>query len=49
MEDHGFCKGEKVNDPKNAMLGKILVQIRLQYNQIEENSNNLGICFLTFS
>ena len=39
MVNHGFYNGKKVNDLKNAILGKISVQISPYYTQIEDNSN----------
>ena len=49
MVSHGIYNGKKINNLKNDILEKILVYIRLNYTQIEENSNILWVCFLTLS
>ena len=42
MGNHCFYNGKKIQDLKNAFLGKILGQMSSNYTQIEENSNNLS-------
>ena len=42
MVNNGLYNGNKINDLKNGILDKILVQISLYYTQIEENSYILG-------
>ena len=49
MVNHGFDNGKKINDLKNYILDKISVQTSLYNTQVEENSNILGVGFLTFS
>ena len=45
MENHDFCKREKVKDLRNAMLGKILVQMSLGKGTIKTSreSQNGGL------
>ena len=45
MVNHGFYIEKKINNLKNHILDKILVQMSLYYTEIEENSNILGGMF----